>query len=210
MLPYKRGTSMTFSQVLLTRAGLLSAVNNAAAGALSEREVANAVFEALGFHRDDPAVRAEYMQQPELKGNTRRQVQEAMRGILGYRSYFDLRRGWRFNNPNLEQLGLVRIAYQDLNDLAGDASEWSEAPQALQAAEPAERAEILRHLFDFMRQGLCIASRYLDRTELATASHPRVTSYLPESLGVSPRTSVPFRPVGSSHLARASKSISNT
>jgi Lhr-like helicase/very-short-patch-repair endonuclease len=155
-----------FLQVLLTRAGLLSAVNNAAAGALSEREVANAVFEALGFHRDDPAVRAEYMQQPELKGNTRRQVQEAMRGILGYRSYFDLRRGWRFNNPNLEQLGLVRIAYQDLNDLAGDASEWSEAPQVLQAAEPAERAEILRHLFDFMRQGLCIASRYLDRTEL--------------------------------------------
>jgi Lhr-like helicase/very-short-patch-repair endonuclease len=155
-----------FLQVLLTRSALLSAVRKAGGKALSEREVANAVFEALGFHRDDPAVRAEYMQQPEVKGNTRRQVQEAMRGILGYRSYFDLRRGWRFNNPNLEQLGLIRIGYQDIEDLAADAAEWAQAPQVLQAASPAERAKVLRELFDFMRQGLCIATRYLDRTEL--------------------------------------------
>ncbi|GAA5175592.1 DEAD/DEAH box helicase [Niveibacterium umoris] len=155
-----------FLQVLLTRAALLSAVQRASGNLLTEREVGNAVFEALGFHRDDPAVRSEYMQQPELKGNTRRQVQEAMRSILGYRTYFDLRRGWRFNNPNLEQLGLVRIEYQDLEDLASDASEWAEAPQVLQAATPAERARVLRELFDFMRQGLCIATRYLDRTEL--------------------------------------------
>jgi very-short-patch-repair endonuclease len=155
-----------FLQVLLIRAALLSATQKAVGNALTEREVANAVFEALGFHRDDPAVRAEYMQQPELKGNTRRQVQEAMRGILGYRTYYDLRRGWRFNNPNLEQLGLIRIHYQDLNDLAADASEWAEAPLVLKVARPQERAKVLRELFDFMRQGLCIATRYLDRTEL--------------------------------------------
>lgn len=155
-----------FLQVLLMRAALLSAVGRNRDGALTEREVANAVFEALGFHRDDPAVRAEYMQQPEVKGNTRRQVQEAMRGILGYRTYFDLRRGWRFNNPNLEQLGLVHIDYQDLEDLASDAAEWSEAPQVLRDASPQDRARVLRLLFDTMRQGLCIATRYLDRTEL--------------------------------------------
>jgi very-short-patch-repair endonuclease len=155
-----------FLQVLLTRSALLSAVAKAPEGRLTEKEVANAVFESLGFHRDDASVRAEYMQQPEVKGNTRRQVQEAMRGILGYRTYFDLRRGWRFNNPNLEQLGLVRIDYQDIDALAADAAEWSQAPQVLQAATPPERAKVLRLLFDFMRQGLCIATRYLDRTEL--------------------------------------------
>ncbi|MFG7159728.1 DEAD/DEAH box helicase [Burkholderia pseudomallei] len=155
-----------FLQVLLTRSALLSAVEKSPSKVLSEKEVASAVFEALGFHRDDPGVRAEYMQQPEVKGNTRRQVQEAMRGILGYRSYFDLRRGWRFNNPNLEQLGLIRIDYQDIDDLAADSDEWADAPQVLQAARPAERAVVLRTLFDFMRQGLCIATRYLDRTEL--------------------------------------------
>jgi Lhr-like helicase/very-short-patch-repair endonuclease len=155
-----------FLQVLLTRAALLAAVEKSPSKELSEKEVANTVFEALGFHRDDLSVRAEYMQQPEVKGNTRRQVQEAMRGILGYRSYFDLRRGWRFNNPNLEQLGLIRIDYQDIDDLAADNDEWIGAPSVLQAARPAERAAVLRALFDFMRQGLCIATRYLDRTEL--------------------------------------------
>lgn len=155
-----------FLQVLLTRSALLSAIQTAGGQALTEREVANAVFEALGFHRDDPAVRAEYMQQPELKGNTRRQVQEAMRGILGHRTYFDLRRGWRFNNPNLEQLGLVRIGYQDIDDLAADEAEWANAPQVLRVATPEERVGVLSELFHFMRQGLCIATRYLDRTEL--------------------------------------------
>lgn len=155
-----------FLQVLMTRAALLAAVGNANGAALSEKEVANAVFEALGFHRDDPSVRAEFMQQPEVKGNARRQVQDAMRAILGYRSFYDLRRGWRFNNPNLEQLGLVRIAYQDIDDLAADEAEWSSAPQVLQVARPAERANVLRRLFETMRQGLCVATRYLDRTEL--------------------------------------------
>src|SRR5690606_10353179 len=89
-----------------------------------------------------------------------------MRAILGYRVYFDLRRGWRFNNPNLEQLGLVHIEYQDLDDLAADAGEWSEAPMALQVASPEVRKRLLVMLFDAMRQGLCLASRYLDRSEL--------------------------------------------
>lgn len=155
-----------FLQVLLTRAALFSAVDAAAGSTLSEKDIANAVFEALGFHRDDYGVRAEYMQQPEVKGSARRQVQDAMRAILGYRAFYDLRRGWRFNNPNLEQLGLVEIRYQDIDDLAADEEEWSEAPQVLRAAKPAERARVLKLLFGFMREGLCIASRYLDRAEL--------------------------------------------
>jgi Lhr-like helicase/very-short-patch-repair endonuclease len=155
-----------FLQVLLTRAALLSAVQGASGQKLGEKEIANAVFEALGFSRDDAGVRAEYMQQPDMKGNTRRQVQDAMRAILGYREFFDLRRGWRFNNPNLEQLGLIRISYQDIDELAADADEWADAPAVLQVASPADRANVLLALFEAMRQGLCIATRYLDRTEL--------------------------------------------
>ncbi len=154
-----------FLQVLLQRAALLAAVEKSG-GHLTEGEVADAVFKALGFDRDDPGVRGEYMQDPEVKGNARRQVQDIMRAILGYRVYYDLRRGWRFNNPNLEQLGLIRIEYQDLDDLAKDASEWSDAPLVLQAASPAVRKRLLEMLFDAMRQGLCLASRYLDRAEL--------------------------------------------
>jgi len=154
-----------FLQVLLQRAALLAAIDKSG-GHLTEGEVADAVFMALGFDRDDPGVRGEYMQNPEVKGNARREVQNIMRAILGYRVYFDLRRGWRFNNPNLEQLGLIRIQYQDLDDLAKDVSEWGEAPLILQTASPAVRKRLLELLFDAMRQGLCLASRYLDRAEL--------------------------------------------
>lgn len=154
-----------FQQVLLLRAALLAAVRGSS-GHLTEGEIANAVFTALGLDRDDPGVRAEYMQEPDIKGNARRQVQDVMRSILGYRVYFDLRRGWRYNNPNLEQLGLLRIEYQDLDDLAADAGEWEDAPPILQMASPTVRKRLLERLFDAMRQGLCLASRYLDRSEL--------------------------------------------
>ena len=154
-----------FLQVLLQRAALLAAVQKAG-GSLTEAEVSDVVFKALGFDRDDPGVRAEYMQDPDVKGNARRQVQDIMRAILGYRVYYDLRRGWRFNNPNLEQLGLVHIEYQDLDDLVADKDSWADAPLILLAASPEVRKRLLIKLFDAMRQGLCLASRYLDRAEL--------------------------------------------
>lgn len=155
-----------FLQVLLTRSALFSALESAQGQVLSEKDIAQAVFAALGFDRDDSGVRAEYMQQPDMKGSNRRQVQETMRSILGYRIFNDLRRGWRYNNPNLEQLGLLHIDYDDLDELAADPAEWDDAPQVLRVARPQERAKVLRLLFSFMREGLCVASRYLDRNEL--------------------------------------------
>ncbi|WP_153146444.1 DEAD/DEAH box helicase [Dechloromonas sp. H13] len=155
-----------FLQILLQRAALLAAVQGTPNGEVDENGIAGAVFSALGFDRDDPGVRAEYMQDPEVRGNARRQVQDTMRSILGYRVYYDLRRGWRFNNPNLEQLGLVRIAYRDLEELSAAADMWQQAPLILQAASPAVRQRVLEMVFESMRQGLCLASRYLDRSEL--------------------------------------------
>jgi len=155
-----------FLQILLQRAALLAAVQGGAGGEIDESAIAGAVFSALGFDRDDPGVRAEYMQDPEVRGNARRQVQDTMRSILGYRIYYDLRRGWRFNNPNLEQLGLVRIAYRDIEELAAAPDMWQDAPLILQAASPAVRQRVLEKVFEALRQGLCLASRYLDRAEL--------------------------------------------
>jgi len=155
-----------FMQVLLLRAALLATVEASPERALTEGTIATQVFAALGFDRDDSGARAEYMQDPDVKGNARRLVQDTLRNILGYRIYFDLRRGWRFNNPNLEQLGLIRVAYQDLEQLAGDADEWRDAPLILQAAGPERRRDALLKLFDTMRQGLCLSTRFLDRVEL--------------------------------------------
>ncbi len=86
-----------------------------------------------------------------------------MRSVLGYRLYFDLRRGWRYNNPNLEQLGLLAMDYEGLAELCRDPAEWRELPfAALERVSPATRERVLRLLLDAMRRGLCIKSRYLD------------------------------------------------
>jgi hypothetical protein len=69
-------------QVLQIRAALLSAVDVAGGKPLTERDIANSVFESLGFDRDDHSVHVECMKQPDVKGNSQRQVQEAKRVIL--------------------------------------------------------------------------------------------------------------------------------
>jgi len=155
-----------FMQVLLLRSALLAAIEGSQKQALSENEIASAVLSALGFERDDAGIRAEYMQDPDVKGNARRQVQDTLRNILGYRIYYDLRRGWRFNNPNLEQLGLTRVTYQDIEEMAADEAEWRDAPLILLSASSSVRQVALQKLFDAMRQGLCLSTRYLDRIQL--------------------------------------------
>lgn len=157
-----------FLQVLRLRAALLAALESAPDGELDESQLPLAMFKALGFDREDEAVRAEYMINPELKGLARRQVQEGVRGILAYRAYYDLRRGWRFNNPNLEQLGLLDVDYAELQSAAEDEEEWSKAtiPAELREAPASVRATLLRLLLDYLREGLCIASRHLDAAEL--------------------------------------------
>ena len=74
-----------------------------------------------------------------LKGGGKRNVENAIKDVLGYRLYYDLRRGWRLNNPNLEQLGLLQVTYEDLQECAEDDSSWQTAPAMLKHAKP-ERA----------------------------------------------------------------------
>lgn len=155
-----------FINVLLLRSALLAAVSRVPGNALSEKDIASAVFDALGFGRDDRGVRAEYMQDPDIRGAGRRQVQDTMRDMLGYRVFYDLRRGWRFNNPNLDQLRLVEIDYLDIDEAARDEELWATAPGLLKESSSEIRAKVLRTVLDEMRQGLCIKSQYLDRYKL--------------------------------------------
>ena len=82
--------------------------------------------------------------------------------MLGYRLYFDLRRGWRITNPNLEQLRLLHISYQSLDECCGDEAEWSTCNALLAHASHKRRKELLIELLDTMRRGLCIKTVYLD------------------------------------------------
>ncbi len=152
-----------FVFLLTLRSALIGALQNHQ-GVLTEETLADAVFKALGFDKTDFGTLAEYLRTPKLMGLARQDAQRTMRFIIGYRLLRDLRRGWRFNNPNLDQLNLLCIAYRGLDEFAAEASLFTGSP-VLSKISTEQRAVVARMLFDSMRRSLCLETRYLDAVE---------------------------------------------
>src|SRR5258708_30248304 len=83
-----------FIFLLLLRAGLLGGLKQNG-GSLTDENLAEAVFNALGFCGSDPGVLAEYLRDPSLLGLAQNGEQKALRFVIGYRLIRDLRKGWR-------------------------------------------------------------------------------------------------------------------
>ena len=149
--------------LLVLRSGLLRSLRTNAS--IPEEEIADTVFKALNFDRDDLAITGEYLRSPALQGFARQEAQRALRFVLGYRLVLDLRRGWRYNNPNLEQLKLLSFAYAGLTDLARDDAAFAGKHRLLQRLKADQRLKLLTDVLEYMRGQLCIESRYLDLTE---------------------------------------------
>jgi ATP-dependent helicase YprA (DUF1998 family) len=92
-----------------------------------------------------------------------RDVWQVFADLTAYRLYEDLRRGWRVVQPNLEQLGLLRIDYRGLRDLCAEDRHW-EFHAGLRAASPADREAVVRPLLDHFRRKLAVNARVLQET----------------------------------------------
>lgn len=152
-----------FVFLLTLRSGLIGALQNCQ-GLLTEEYLADSVFKALGFDQLNEATLAEYLRTPKLMGLARQEAQRTLRFIIGYRLLRDLRRGWRFNNPNLDQLGLLAIRYRSLDEFCADDATFTKN-SILHRLNAHNRAVLCHHVFDAMRRGLCLESRYLDAVE---------------------------------------------
>lgn len=145
-----------FVEVSLLRGAIYRAVVQAGAEGLRHEAIAEAVFNALNLplhlYASDPAV----------KYNALQETQRALRQVLGYRIYRDLRRGWRVALPNLEQCGLLEIDYIDLEELCADESVWADKHAVLAQASVKVRAQVARTLLDYMRRELAIKVDYLN------------------------------------------------
>ncbi|MFM7848540.1 MAG: DEAD/DEAH box helicase [Rubrivivax sp.] len=158
-----------FLFVTLFRAAVLRAIRQEGAEGLSADRFGLAVFKALGFDRSgEQSLRDEWLLDSELEGANFIQAQKAMRQVLAYRAWFDQRRGWRYTNPNLEQLGLLKVDYLGLDELCAREARFVDAPPLLAGATPAIRRKVLRTLLDAMRQGLAIDAEMLDPAEQET------------------------------------------
>lgn len=152
-----------FIFVTLLRAAILRAVRNAGPQGLKADKFGEAVRLALGFDLDDKERLGEWMLDPNAKGyQNRQEAQEALSEVLAHRLWADLRRGWRYTNPNLEEVGLITAHFPGLDDLIGDDEEFAGNPR-LASATPDQRRHLFEILFDQMRQGLAVATDALDR-----------------------------------------------
>ena len=145
-----------FIHILLLRGALLAAIQREGDGRLTDDILTQRVFDRLCLDATD------YAANPSAKGIKADNTRKALRDVLGYRLYFDLQRGWRITNPNLEQLKLLEIGYQNLMDCCRDEEEWRKRHPLLGSVSPERRFDIVHDLLDRMRRGLCIKTIYLD------------------------------------------------
>ncbi|WP_327738020.1 protein kinase [Streptomyces nojiriensis] len=160
-----------FAQVTQLRGALYQAALQAGEEGLRHDDLAEAVAGVMGLSPH------EYAGGKSLAPSMERRATKAFRDVVGYRLYRDLERGWRITMPNLEQTGLLRIGYEDLDWIAGQPERWQSAHAALRNADPALREEVARTLLDYMRRALAIDVQYFrdDFDTLQRASEERLT-----------------------------------
>ena len=170
-----------FNEFIFTvtlRSALLRALEQAPDQKIESGEIASLVFNALGFKTTDQAVLAEYLDNPALIGGALRDAQRTLTFMLGYRLHADLGREWRFNNPNLEQLRLVKIGYNWLNEVIN--SDKLQKSEILASLSVKKRQQFAELVFNHLRKSLCIRSDYFEYDEQEFA-RKKGNGYLLES-----------------------------
>ena len=144
-----------FAETGLLRAALHQAVHQAGSIGLTHDKLSHAVFEVLNLPFGDYAV------DPTLKFAAKDDTKQVLRDLLAYRLYRDLRRGWRINLPNLEQVGLLTLEYKSLGELCAAEEEWAGKHRLLVDAPQEDRTKWCRTLLDVLRRELAIKVDYL-------------------------------------------------
>lgn len=157
-----------FLFVSLLRGAILRAVVDAGEEGLSEEDFGLRVVRALGFTAANKDARIHWMLDPEAGAVVREDAQRSLARILAYRVWTDLRRGWRYTNPNLTGLGLIDVRFAGLDDITDDLSSLAAILPEFAQQEPEKRKEVFSVILRAMLEGLAVGSETLDLTVLDT------------------------------------------
>jgi len=173
-----------FIFVTLLRGAMLRAVRDAGPGGLSHEHFGDALRRALGFEPERVDRRSEWMLDPNPRGfQALDDAKGAINQVLAHRLWNDLRRGWRFTNPNLDQLALVEVRFPGIPMLAAEDELFAQNAH-LSAASADVRDLLFGRLFDAMREGLAISVDALDAVSLVQiAERSRSHIIAPWSIG---------------------------
>ena len=160
-----------FIQVAQLRGALSHALDRYPEG-LTHDAVAQVVTDSLGLEF------ADFAENPGAKFSQRDSAERALRQVIEYRLYTDLKRGWRVTMPNLEQVGLLHVHYVDLPEIAADVETWEGRHPLLQRASAALREELARILLDELRRVLaidvdCLTELGFERVQRESRQHLR-------------------------------------
>ena len=160
-----------FVFVTMLRGAIINALRQAPGGVLEEANIGQEVQRSLQFlAASEFSSRAdEWLVNTGVKGERRNDAEAILRQNLQHLFWVDQRRGWRYTNPNLEQLGLLIARYKYLDDIASDEGEFVASP-ILSNASPEERKRALKAVYDHMRKGLAVDSGALNRLKLEELS----------------------------------------
>lgn len=155
-----------FLNVSLVRAAFLRALSDAGAEGLAATKLGEAQQKALGFDRHRDELREEWLVHPDVNPSSLQDNEKALREVLEYRVWFDQRRSWRYTNPSLEDLGLMKVDYEGLDEFVANSEHFAHMHEAFRFASVDVRKNVYVALFDYMRQWMAIESRVLSQTVL--------------------------------------------
>ena len=155
---FRRAHFKDFIEVGLLRGAIYQAVKETGEERLQHDVIALKVFDALNLPLDL------YSPNPDLRFQALEETKRALRQVLGYRIYRDLRRGWRIALPNLEQRGLLQIDFEGLGTVCEAKDIWADYHPALVSSTPETRSEVAQTLLDHLRRELAIKVDYLEPT----------------------------------------------
>jgi hypothetical protein len=146
-----------FIEVSLLRSALYRAALDAGPEGISHDNLTSGVFKALALEPEEYSTLTRDASEIQLLN-----AGKALRNVLGYRLYNDLKRGWRVTSPNLEQCGLLEIDYPALPSICANAAAWGGCHPALSSADVATKTYICKVLLDYFRRNLAVKVDYLD------------------------------------------------
>lgn len=167
-----------FVHTSLLRAALNAALQRE--GELTFDRVATEVVGVSGLTIRDIARNAEL----DPGSPAARDAWRAFTELTEYRLFEDLRRAWRVVQPNLEQLGLLRVGYRGLEELCRSDAAW-QFNLALAGLPAADREILVRVVLDQFRRKLAINARVLQETQQQQIRR-RVEQHLNDFWGLDP------------------------
>lgn len=142
-----------FYTTIRLRAALFNALQNSSKP-IEIYEIAESLFQSLNLKEVQYALYPS--SDPDFPDE--RNI-EALKEYLKYRIFQDLKRGWRYTLPNLEQVALLEIDYKNLDKLVSLEDRFQNI-EYLTRISVEKRKEFLRNILDYFRTNFALDHKF--------------------------------------------------